>query len=403
MARCQADARTGAIAHNDTWIRVGYAVFIHAESAIRTIGRRSLIYCLPRISTVIRTLLKALAVSLCVLSIPALGAERMDQPTNTIQHITVKRCPGNPLITFDSSSSLGININGPSVIKAPPWVKSPLSKYYMYFANHTGQHIRMAYADNLAGPWTTYEPGVMHLKHATAITGHIASPDVHVDTEKELVRMYFHGQVKGQIDQKTLMATSKDGLSFQSGNEILGIPYFRVFRWGEYFYAIDGSGALNRSRLPGSGWHMRKGKLVPPITVEDAYGRRENMRIRHPAVMLKGDILYLFYTRKGDAPERIYLSTVALSGDWNQWTASEPIEVIRPREIYEGVQYPVRPSEAGSAIKVHQIRDPYVFVENGKLYLFYSVAGEMGIAMAEFAIEHTVEQNTAADAGKPPR
>ena len=32
---------------------------------------------------------------------------------------------------------------------------------------------------------------------------------------------------------------------------------------------------------------------------------------------------------------------------------------------------------------VRQLRDPFVFREDGKTYLFYAVAGETGIAMAE--------------------
>ena len=59
------------------------------------------------------------------------------------------------------SSTLGNNINGPSVIRVPGWVKLPLGKYYMYFAHHAGQFIRMAYADAVEGPWRIYEPGVL--------------------------------------------------------------------------------------------------------------------------------------------------------------------------------------------------------------------------------------------------
>jgi hypothetical protein len=32
------------------------------------------------------------------------------------------------------------------------------------------------------------------------------------------------------------------------------------------------------------------------------------------------------------------------------------------------------------------LRDPCIFQEEGKTYLFYSIAGEMGIAMAELEI-----------------
>ena len=70
----------------------------------------------------------------------------------------------NPLITVDTSPSLGDNVNGPSIVRAPAWIKQPLGRYYAYFAHHKGQFIRLAYADAIAGPWTIYEPGVVQVK-----------------------------------------------------------------------------------------------------------------------------------------------------------------------------------------------------------------------------------------------
>ena len=36
-----------------------------------------------------------------------------------------------------------------SVVKVPAWVEAPLGRYYMYYAHHHGQYIRLAYADRL--------------------------------------------------------------------------------------------------------------------------------------------------------------------------------------------------------------------------------------------------------------
>jgi hypothetical protein len=35
---------------------------------------------------------------------------------------------------------------------------------------------------------------------------------------------------------------------------------------------------------------------------------------------------------------------------------------------------------------VRQVRDPFVFEEGGKLFLFYSICGESGIAAAEVTL-----------------
>lgn len=285
--------------------------------------------------------------------------------------ITTKRCVNNPLITFASDASMGENINGPSVIKVPSWIANPLGKYYMYFAHHAGDYIRLAYADNIAGPWTVYQSGTLQLKNTPQFAGHhIASPDVHINDKNREIIMYVHGystQLKGQF---TCLAFSKDALVFKPANTVLGKCYFRVFNYQDYFYAIamaDG-GRLYRSE---------DGK-TPFVE-----GKQVIQKMRHAAVQLIENSLLVYYSRKGDCPERILLSTVDLNKDWRDWVASDPIEVIRPEKDYEGIEYELKPSEGGKGIELQQLRDPCIFEENGKTYLFYSCAGEMAIAMAE--------------------
>ena len=128
----------------------------------------------------------------------------------------------------------GANINGPSLIRVPSWVEGALGRYYLYFAHHSGSYIRMAYADELAGPWTIHEAGTLPIEgticndiYASSFADyrHIASPDLHVDSESQQIRMYFHCPVyisgpresDDSYRQVTLLATSSDGLSFQAG------------------------------------------------------------------------------------------------------------------------------------------------------------------------------------------
>lgn len=299
--------------------------------------------------------------------------------------VGVSRFTENPIIDADSSPTLGTKVNGPSLIRVPAWVKNPLGKYYLYFAHHNGKFIRLAYADELKGLWRIHEPGTIHLEEATALENHIASPDVHIDEQNQIIRMYFHGSYPG-TNQRTVSATSRDGLSFDVSPTILGTSYFRVFRYDGTYYAIDAHGYLNRSDYPDRGWEQHEDDLVAPIRIEDEFGIRDDIRIRHSAVLVRGDILYLFYSRKSDAPERLMMAEVPLRGDWKQWRAGQPIEVLRPELPYEGAAFPNAPSKKGGAIKVQQLRDPYVYEEDGELYLLYSVAGEMGIAIAHLEI-----------------
>lgn len=120
--------------------------------------------------------------------------------------LSITRFSENPLITVASSPSAGDNVNGPSVLRVPPWIKKPLGRYYMYFAHHKGQHIRLAYANSLHGPWKIYEPGVLNVAdtaffrpqpdpvhQAEFAYTHVASPEVDVDNDTKKIFLWVHG------------------------------------------------------------------------------------------------------------------------------------------------------------------------------------------------------------------
>ena len=275
---------------------------------------------------------------------------------------------------------LGTNIAGPSLVRVPDWVERPLGRYYLYFADHEGTYIRLAYADELTGPWRTHEPGALQIEDSHFPTtcppcsapgggayAHIASPDVHVDEARREIVMYVHGRDVGQ--QVTRVATSRDGIRFEARPEILGRPYFRAFEHDGWVYALAMPGWLYRSRDGRSGFEEG-----PQLFDDD---------MRHSALLQRGSTLHVFYTRAGDAPERVLHATIELSGDWTTWRASSPVEVLRPEHDWEGAGLPLEPSRRGSVdVPVHQLRDPAIFEEDGRVYLLYSVAGERGIALA---------------------
>ena len=120
---------------------------------------------------------------------------------------------------------MGDNINGPSLIRVPDWIENPLGRYYLYFGHHKGRYIRLAYADDISGPWRIHSPGVLSLEDSY-FAGHIASPDVHVDAENGRIRMYFHGVdlTAGPLDCCITIRTiaMKDGkASVQAGAGIV--------------------------------------------------------------------------------------------------------------------------------------------------------------------------------------
>jgi len=349
--------------------------------------------------------------------------------------IVARRLPEGPIIRHTMDTRLQeearrygyVNVNGPSLIRVPAWVENQLGDYYLYFAHHKGEFIRMAYADRLAGPWTVYSPGVLDLDasffanevpesaglarsaldlwHATTLTEfialsqvglsaqqalqarrqsglagsdetrpHIASPDVVVDHERREIRMYFHGLAERRL-QMTRVAISSDGLHFRARPELLTAPYLRVFEHRGSYLGLAMPGLLYRSADGLSGFRVRARPLFAANT-------------RHAAVWVKEGTLYVFYTRVGDAPERILCSTIDVtSPDWDEWVPSPPLEILRPELPWEGAELPLEPSIRGeSTLPVRELRDPAVFVEDDRAYLLYSAAGEQAIAIAQLAV-----------------
>ena len=232
--------------------------------------------------------------------------------------VRVERLLEGPIITPDLHPSLGVNIQGPSLIEVPDWVEDPLGRYYLYFADHKGLYIRLAYADNLLGPWTVHPPGSLQIADSyflteppevapdvaarlrasqerrgvpmshdglfEATTPHIASPDVHVDDANRRIVMYFHG-LDDVSTQTTRVATSPDGIHFETRPERLGRTYMRVFEHDGYTYALSMPGQFYRSRNPLGGFEQ--GPLL------------FNPDMRHLALLKRDDTLYVFLDAGG--------------------------------------------------------------------------------------------------------
>lgn len=305
-------------------------------------------------------------------------------PTNGLAaDLSITRLGDGPIITQNMDDRMGGNIQGPSLIKVPDWVENPLGEYYLYFADHRGEYIRMAYADAIIGPWTVHTPGTLKLEDSffpttcppcslapgrtAALYAHIASPDVHVREDLQQIVMYYHGRGVGR--QLTRHAVSNDGIHFEGREEDLGRAYFRVIKHEDYYYAMSMPGYLYRSRDGLTNFEAGPNFFTPDM--------------RHSALLIRDNKLHVFFTNRLDAPERIFLSTIDLAGDWMDWTASEPVEVLRSQRDYEGADLPIEPSRGGYIDeRVHQLRDPAIYQEDGETYLLYSVAGESGIAVA---------------------
>jgi hypothetical protein len=308
-----------------------------------------------------------------------------------------------PIISPETHPSIGHNIQGPSLIRAPSWLSDPLGRYYLYFADHQGAYIRLATADDLGGPWTVHEAGSLQLEDSGFLTSppevtgemeaaartwiaelgvelsydpipemltpHVASPDVHVDDATQTIVMYFHGLEKFG-HQSTHVATSTDGITFTTVGDTIPSTYVRAFHHDGFTYALA---------MPGQFYRSVDGRTdfeVGPLLFE------QNMR--HAALLRHGSTMCVFWTRVEDEPESILLSTIDTSGDWSTWSTVDHGVILRPDMPWEGAGEPIGRSERGRAFgPVHQLRDPCVFEDDGRTFLLYAVAGESGIAVAE--------------------
>jgi len=317
------------------------------------------------------------------------------------------RVTQNPLITVAASPSLGDNVNGPSIIRVPAWIPHPLGRYYAYFGHHKGQFIRLAYADAITGPWSVYTPGVEPVSGSAfyrpqpdppdgpsdQFYTHVASPEIYVDEARKRLVMWAHGWwTDGQrwpldaaaarewarrngYGQFTQSSESTDGLHFALKPAITKVSYLRVFPLDGYLYGMARLGQLLRSKDP-----LASFEIGPNPFAAGPYAGR----VRHVAALRRGRTLFVFFTGIGDAPERVMLSTIELTDNWQTWKASAPVELLRPEAPYECPGLPNVPSAAGEIEgPARQLRDPAIFEEEGKTYLFYSICGEQGLAAAE--------------------
>ena len=298
-----------------------------------------------------------------------------------------------PILDVWEHPALGGNVNGPSLIAAPEWLVDPPGKYLLYFAHHEGRSIRLAASDDLAGPWKIVTPPPLDLERSLFAINppadsqlhpearqfieagtdgnypHIASPDVWVDHETEQIRLYYHGRLEDGR-QRSRVALSRDGLNFAARMEIIGSPYFRIFCHDGWFYALAMPGQLYRS-ADGLG-NFEAG---PRLTTE---------AIRHHGLLQQGEQWYVLWTRVGDSPERILLSMLDTPDDWQQWGFTETSEIHRAQKTWEGADITPRASQYGAIMeRANQLRDPAIFIEDEKIYLLYSIAGEQGIAIGE--------------------
>lgn len=188
--------------------------------------------------------------------------------------------------------------------------------------------IRMAYADDVEGPWAVYESSTVALKDA----GFPLEFDREAGPDCSLQNLWNNHPIYIVWDMLLLAYRSDTGV--------------------DNFIA--------REKL-----------LFGPD-------------MRHAGLWLKGNILSVFWSRVGDALERTLVSEVDLTlTDWNDWQATQPQELLRAELRWEGSELRTESSLRGElGFAANELRDPFVFEENGEVYPLYTDSGEQAIGLA---------------------
>jgi hypothetical protein len=234
-----------------------------------------------------------------------------------------------------------------------------------------------------------------------------------VDREGKRIVLYFHGKPAGVVSkakagerdpeagQKSTFAVSEDGLHFEVGKVTVGPAYLRIFRHGDAWYAISAKGLMRAPRLcqpfadvaevigPEIAGQVDPVKLGEPGAVANRpKAGADRYSIRHVGIDIVGDRLLVYFTCVGHRPERILCTSINMKGDPAKWRAKGVQEVLRPEWQWEGVGLGLEFSKGGRSHAWERgLRDPGIFVEDGKRYLVYSAAGEHGFGMALLTYE----------------
>ncbi len=203
-------------------------------------------------------------------------------------------------------------------------------------------YLLLVYRATISGPAERESRGISAAANDAL---HVASPNVHIDQKNQRLVLYYRGFVH-RGGQSSRIATSLDGLNFSSLDRTVFSTYLRAFEYDAQHYLLGMPGVLYRGKNLTGPFEPRAKILFEPD-------------MRHTGLLVQGSTLYVFWSRVGDAPEHIMLSEVDLgSPDWDDWTATVPVEILRPELGWEGASLPVLASLRGEMdIDAHELRD----------------------------------------------
>ena len=278
------------------------------------------------------------------------------------------------------------NINGPTVVEYRVPIFSNSKFYLMYFGHHKGKYIRVAWSFSPTGPFKRV-PLARPLLIWNVFgerKGHVASPEVQKFGSKTYLFSHSPSRYFEPGKQITYMSRLWLGIFCSRAKPIALPPYARFFSFNGSVHAITNGADVIKfdpDSLEVSSISVDKSPLLVPDLMDSV------KRVRHAQIVESMGLALCFFTRVGDAPERILVSKLeSKSSDGAKF--SVPIELLRPTEDYEGTGQKIEPSKNGiSRQSENALRDPFVAKFGNQHFLYYSTEGEKGIACAKLEME----------------
>lgn len=287
------------------------------------------------------------------------------------------------------------NINGPTVIKQNlKFLGYPVSFYILYFADHHGDYIKLAVSKTPTGPFLRIRFWGLHLVWSPLQDrkNHSASPEVFEIGKRRY--LLTHSPSRNLGKQVTYVSRLYLGLICLRTKTTILPSYTRLFFRNGKTYAVTIGGEI--FSVNPTDWSCSRIPLEKSMAL--TYESPDcPIMIRHCHVVEHLGEFIMFFSRTGDAPERI-LASILNFDSAESAVLGRPLTVLRPKENFEGANLPITPSKKGKAkTREHALRDPYVLLGEQETYLYYSVAGEKGVAVSVIELDALISQLKKSD------
>lgn len=270
----------------------------------------------------------------------------------------------------------------PWVLRVDTLLDTPLGNFYMWFSTDHGQGngcIGLAYADDLAGPWTQVGKVYQYNEEPGGSGTETETPSVVWDAANSRFIMYHQqvGPTGAVASQVTMAATSPDGVTWTAYGIVADLPvanqypapghtgYFRPRRDGDSYAAyslLAGETYSSRCAI----WHSKDGlhwELDPyPLSWgQEHFDASENKQVvwhsSTPILWRGRDVLVCTVGAyvSGPTVDPAVLCIAPLAGDQRKVT-NRPVQVM----------------ESGTEPwETDDIANPQVFVDDGRLWCVY--------------------------------